>query len=74
MTFSPIDSYDDASVVFTFGANSVGVWIFYILAIALFVAFILRMIQHENRAYAAMAAHQPVEAGPPVEAEPPTAA
>jgi hypothetical protein len=70
MNFSPIDSYDGASVVFTFGANSVGVWIFFILAIALFVGFILRMIQHENRAYAAIAAHQPVEAGPPVEAEP----
>ncbi|WP_214407476.1 hypothetical protein [Pseudonocardia lacus] len=73
MSTSPIDSYDGAGVVFTFGANSVGVWIFLVLAVALFVGFVLRMVQHENRAYAAIAAHQPVEAGPPVEAEPPVA-
>lgn len=73
MSTSPIDSYDGAGVVFTFGANSVGVWISFLLAIALFVGFLVRMIQHENQAYAAIAAHQPVEAGPPVEAEPPVA-
>lgn len=70
---SPIDTYDDASVVFTFGAYSVGVWVSFILAVLLFVGFIARMIQHENHAYAAIIAHEPVEAGPPVEAEPPVA-
>lgn len=51
--FSPIDSYDDASVVFTFGGYSVGVWVFFLLSLALFVGFFVRMIQHENRAYKA---------------------
>ncbi|WP_181783330.1 hypothetical protein [Pseudonocardia pini] len=68
---SPIDTYDGASVVFTFGGYSVGVWIFYVLAVLLFVGFLVRVAQHENRAYAALTAHEPVEAGPPVEAEPP---
>ena len=67
---SPIDSYDGAEVVFTFGAHSVGVWIVFVLAVLLFVGFLARVVQHENQAYAAMAAHEPVEAGPPVEAEP----
>ncbi|SDH55969.1 hypothetical protein [Pseudonocardia oroxyli] len=69
---SPIETYDGASVVFTFGGFSVGVWVCFVLAVALFVGFLARVVQHENRAYAAMAAHEPVEAGPPVEAEPAT--
>lgn len=67
---SPIDTYDGASVVFTFGAHSVGVWISYVLAVLLFVGFLVRVVQHENRAYAALARHEAAEAGPPVEAEP----
>lgn len=69
--FSPIDSYDDAAVVFTFGGYSVGVWVFFILAVALFVGFFLRMIQHENRAYKAIIEHTPIEKGPAAEGEPP---
>ncbi|AKS33377.1 hypothetical protein [Mycolicibacterium goodii] len=68
--FSPIDSYDDASVVFTFGGYSVGVWLFFIVSVALFVGFFVRMIQHENRAYRAIIEHQPVEPGPAAEGEP----
>jgi hypothetical protein len=67
---SPIDSYDDASVVFTFGGDSFGVWLFFILAMVLFVGFFYRMIQHENRAYKAVIEHQPVEKGPAAEGEP----
>lgn len=67
---SPIETYDGASVVFTFGGYSVGVWIFYVLAVLLFVGFLVRVVAHENHAYAAIVAHAPVEAGPPVEAEP----
>lgn len=68
--FSPIDSYDDATVVFTFGGYSVGVWVSFILAVLLFIGFFVRMIQHENRAYQAIIEHKPVEAGPAAEGEP----
>lgn len=68
--FSPIDSYDDASVVFTFGGYSVGVWVFFLLSLALFVGFFVRMIQHENRAYKAIIERKPVEPGPAAEGEP----
>ncbi|MDX1882096.1 hypothetical protein [Mycolicibacterium sp. 120270] len=70
--FSPIDSYDDASVVFTFGGYSVGVWVSFILAVLLFIGFFARMIQHENRAYKAIIEHKPVEPGPAAEGEPTT--
>ncbi|WP_197380133.1 hypothetical protein [Mycolicibacterium mengxianglii] len=69
--FSPIDSYDDATVVFTFGGYSLGVWIAFILAVLLFIGFFVRMIQHENRAYKAIIEHTPIEAGPAAEGEPP---
>jgi hypothetical protein len=69
--FSPIDSYEGASVVFTFGGNSFGVWLFFILAVLLFVGFFMRMIQHENNAYKAIIAHAPIEKGPVAEGEPP---
>lgn len=69
--FSPIDSYDDATVVFTFGGYSVGVWIVFIVAVLLFIGFFVRMIQHENRAYKAIIEHTPIEKGPAAEGEPP---
>ena len=69
--FAPFDSYEDASVVFTFGGFSVGVWISFILAVLLFIAFFVRMIQHENQAYKAIIEHQPIEPGPAAEGEPP---
>jgi hypothetical protein len=69
--FSPIDSYEDAGVVFTFGGNSVGVWLVFILAVLLFIGFFARMIQHENHAYRAIIEHQPIEKGPAAEGEPP---
>jgi hypothetical protein len=68
--FSPIDSYDDVSVVYTFGSYSVGVWAVTILAVLLFIGFFARMIQHENRAYQAIIEHKPVEPGPAAEGEP----
>jgi hypothetical protein len=69
--FSPIDSYEGASVVFTFGGNSFGVWLFFILALLLFMGFFMRMIQHENNAYRAIIEHTPIEKGPVAEGEPP---
>jgi hypothetical protein len=68
---SPIDGYDDStSVVFTFGADSFGTWLFVILAVVLFVDFLARMIQHENHAYKSVIENTPVEPGPAVEGEP----
>ncbi|MEP9391401.1 MULTISPECIES: hypothetical protein [Gordonia] len=69
--FNPIDSYDDADVVYTFGGNSVGVWVVFILAVVLFVAFFVKMIRHENHAYKSMIEHTPIEKGPAAEGEPP---
>ncbi len=69
--FSPITSYDEPGVVFTFGAYSVGAWLFFILAVVLFVAFFVRMIQHEDHAYKSIIDHTPVEKGPAAEGEPP---
>ncbi|MXP21227.1 hypothetical protein GIY30_07645 [Gordonia sp. HNM0687] len=69
--FNPIDSYDEAGVVFTFGGFSVGVWITFILAVALFIGFFAAMIRHENHAYKAIIEHKPVEKGPAAEGEPP---
>jgi hypothetical protein len=41
-----------------------------IVAVALFVFLIVKMIRHENHAYAQMIAHEPVERGPAAEGEP----
>ncbi|GAA2555046.1 hypothetical protein [Mycolicibacterium diernhoferi] len=68
--FSPIDSYDELGVVFTFGGYSVGVWIVFLLSVALFIGFFVRMIQHENSAYKSIIEHKPVEPGPAAEGEP----
>jgi len=70
MNTNPIDSYEGAGPVFGFGPDSVGVWIFLILAVVLFVAFLVRMMLHEKHAYEAVLNHTGPEAGPPVEAEP----
>jgi heme exporter protein D len=69
--FAPFDNYEDATVVFTFGGNSFGVWISFIIAVLLFIGFFVRMIQHENAAYKAIIEHKPIEAGPAAEGEPP---
>lgn len=69
---SPFDEYgDDTAVVFTFGGDSAGVWIFVILAVLLFIGFFAAMIRHENHAYRAVMEHTEVERGPAVEGEPP---
>lgn len=70
MGASPIDKYEGADVVYTFGAGSFGTVLFFVLACLLFVAFMVRVAMHENSAYAAIAAHKPPEPGPAVEGEP----
>lgn len=74
MGASPIDKYEGADVVYTFGAGSFGTVLFFVLACALFVAFMVRVVLHENHAYAAIIAHKPPEPGPVVEGEPEVAA
>ncbi|WP_299562393.1 hypothetical protein [uncultured Mycolicibacterium sp.] len=68
--FSPIDNWDDPAAVFTFGGYSAGVVIVTVLAVLLFIGFFARIIQHENRAYRAIAEHKPIERGPAAEGEP----
>jgi hypothetical protein len=65
-----IDTYDDATWVYTFGPDSFLTVAFVLLAVAMFVAFMVVMIRHENHAYAEIIAHQSVEPGPAVEGEP----
>ncbi|WP_141013260.1 hypothetical protein [Nocardioides sambongensis] len=66
---SPIDSWDGVDVVFT-GAGTALPVIFVIIALAMFIGFLVRMVLHENHAYAQIVAHQPVEKGPAAEGEP----
>ncbi|TIC87766.1 hypothetical protein E8D34_08840 [Nocardioides sp. GY 10113] len=66
---SPIDNWDDVTAVFT-GAGTAWPGIFVAVAVLMFVGFLVRMIQHENHAYAQMINHEPVEAGPAAEGEP----
>lgn len=70
MLSSPIDTYEGADVVYTFGAASFGTVLFFVIAVAAFLWFIARVIIHENHSYAAMAKHLPPEPGPAVEGEP----
>lgn len=66
-----IDSWDDATAVFPFGPDSLITVLGVIVAVGLVVWFFVKMIVHENKAYASMINHEPVEPGPVVEGEPP---
>ncbi len=48
----PIDDFEGAADYFTFGGDSLGVWITFILGVVVFCGLIAYMINHENRAYA----------------------
>lgn len=52
MNPSPIDNWEGASAVFTFGPDSVGMWLFLALALGIGVGVIARMIKDENRTFA----------------------
>jgi hypothetical protein len=62
---------EDTTWVFTFGPETFLTVFFVIVAVAMFVGFLVQMIRHENHAYAAMIEHGEVERGPAVEGEPP---
>jgi hypothetical protein len=47
MNTSPIDTYDGAEAYYTFGPDSVGMWIFLMLAIAVFLYVGVRALQLE---------------------------
>lgn len=70
MNTNPIDDYEGAGAIFGFGPDSLGVWIFLILGVVLFVGFLVRMVIHEGHAYKAVIAHTTPEAGMPIEGEP----
>ncbi|MFD0853242.1 hypothetical protein ACFQ07_13455 [Actinomadura adrarensis] len=67
---SPIDDWNEYGVVFTNGAGSFLTILFVVLAVLAFVGFIVRVILHENHAYAEIEKNEPVERGPVVEGEP----
>ena len=52
MNTSPIDTYDGAEAYFTFGPDSVGMWIFLVLAAAAFIYVGVRAMQFENEGFA----------------------
>jgi len=54
MNTSPIDSYEGAAEIFTFGANSVGVWIFFIVSVVFFLGLLVRASSHESRSFATL--------------------
>lgn len=56
MNTAPIDDYEGAAEIFTFGAGSFGMWLFLALTAVAFVALIVRAIQHERRCYAELEA------------------
>jgi hypothetical protein len=51
MNTSPIDTYDGAEAYFTFGPGSVGMWIFLVLAFALFLYVGVRAMQFESQGF-----------------------
>jgi uncharacterized membrane protein len=59
MDTAPIDSYDGAAEIFTFGGGSFGMWLFLILAALLFVGLIVRMAVHETHAFSRMSEDEP---------------
>jgi hypothetical protein len=59
---SPIDSYEGAEAYFTFGPDSVGMWIFLILAMAVFLYVGVRAMMFENRHFAEVTADPDAQA------------
>ncbi|WP_373228822.1 hypothetical protein [Cohnella sp.] len=51
MNTSPIKSWEGVEAYFTFGPNSLGVWVVLILAVALFIGFIAYTIRHEKHCF-----------------------
>ncbi|MGK2939238.1 MAG: hypothetical protein ACSLFR_15770 [Solirubrobacteraceae bacterium] len=54
MNTSPVDTYEGASDIFTYGAGSFGMWFFLVIAIIGFLGMIAWTIAHENQAFAGL--------------------
>lgn len=74
MGAAPMDSYEGADVVFTFGAGSFATVLFFVLACIMLVGFMARVAQHESHAYKAIVNKKNPTPGPVVEGEPEVAA
>ncbi len=59
MNTSPIDSYDGADAYFTFGPDSVGMWIFLVFGFALFLYVGVRAMQFESQEFHEVEADRP---------------
>ncbi len=68
---SPISDWDTPGAVFTGADNTAVLVLFVALGILIVIGFLVKMMQHENHAYAQMINHEPVERGPAAEGEPP---
>lgn len=68
---SPFDRWPGAGAVFTGSDTTFWPALFSILAAAVLMGFIVRVIVHENHAYEQLLSHVEVEEGPVVEGEPP---
>ncbi len=59
MNTSPIDTYDGAEAYYTFGPDSVGMWVFLVLAFAIFLYVGVRAMQIERGGFAEVAPDHP---------------
>ena len=48
MNTAPFSSWDDATSLIPWGAESFGEWLFLALAVLAFIAVLVRAVQHEN--------------------------
>ena len=48
MDTAPFSSWDDATSLIPWGAESFGEWLFLALAVLAFIAVLVRAVQHEN--------------------------
>lgn len=57
MNPSTFDTWEGAEVIFTFGADSAGMWLFLLASIAVGVGVIAKMIMHENETFRSLDPH-----------------
>jgi hypothetical protein len=48
MNTAPFSNWDEAAELIPWGAESFGVWLFLVIAIAAFIGMLVRAVQHEN--------------------------
>jgi hypothetical protein len=50
MNTAPFSSWDDATSLVPWGPESFGIWLFLVVAVVMFLAMLVRAVQHENEA------------------------